>query len=78
MSSTFTGYCIVLYCNSKGRVDEVIRVKHPLTYDQEFLIFIFAFQREREEGPPDRRLKNDNPEVNKQNLTNRRNIGASS
>ena len=70
---------------------EAIRVNHPLTYDQEFLIFIFASQREREEGPPDRRLiahspphslrekkKNDNPEVNKQNLINRSNIGASS
>ena len=70
-------------------MDEAIRVNHPLTYDQEFLIFIFASQREREEGPPDRRLiahspphslrkKNDNPEVNKQNLINRSNIGASS
>ena len=70
-------------------MDEAIRVNHPLTYDQEFLIFIFASQREREEGPPDRRLiahspphslppKNDNPEVNKQNLINRGNIGASS
>ena len=37
-------------------MDEAIRVNHPLTYDQEFLIFIFASQREREEGPPDRRL----------------------
>ena len=34
-------------------MDEAIRVNHPLTYDQEFLIFIFASQREREEGPPD-------------------------
>ena len=70
-------------------MDEAIRVNHPLTYDQEFLIFIFASQREREEGPPDRRLiahspphslrkKKDNPGVNKQNLINRSNIGASS
>ena len=34
-------------------MDEAIRVNHPLTYDQEFLIFIFASQGEREEGPPD-------------------------
>ena len=34
-------------------MDEAIRVNHPLTYHQEFLIFIFASQREREEGPPD-------------------------
>ena len=39
--------------NSSGRVDEAIRVNPPITYDQEFLIFIFASQREREEGPPD-------------------------
>ena len=39
--------------NSKGRMDEAVRVNHPLTYDQEFLIFIFASQGEREEGPPD-------------------------
>ena len=32
-------------------MDEAIRVNHPLTYDQEFLIFIFASQRERGEGP---------------------------
>ena len=34
-------------------MDEAIRVNHPLTYDQEFLIFIFASQGEREERPPD-------------------------
>ena len=67
-------------------MDEAIRVNHPLTYDQEFLIFIFASQGEREEGPPDPILrpihsakkKNHNPEVNKQNLIKRSNIGASS
>ena len=67
-------------------MDEAIRVNHPLTYDQEFLIFIFASQGKREEGPPDPILrpihsakkKNHNPEVNKQNLINRSNIGASS
>ena len=45
-----------LLTNFKGRVDEVIRVNHPLTCDQEFFIFIFASQREREEGPPNRSL----------------------
>ena len=34
-------------------MDEAIRVNHPLTYDQEFLIFIFASEGDREEGPPD-------------------------
>ena len=34
-------------------MDEAIRVNHQLTYDQEFLIFIFASQRETEKGPPD-------------------------